>query len=372
MFDEFEQEGVITYLRYSPSLEEIDPDESETFEKIARAFVKEGEAVKKEEGRAVRVSHAKANAGLTGELIVEDGLPEELAQGLAARPGRYEAIVRFAQGPGELLPDAISTHRGMAVKLLGVEGERIPESGEEASQDFVMEARGQAFINSDAGRFLTDLRAGVSNAPAMPDAVKGAVSKAVRVGRAGLEKVGLKSKKLEFFGHPPLHPFAEAYFFQVPMRWGDFVGKVGFYPTEETIAGLDETSIKDRDDPNAFRSAMVEHFATGGAEFEMRVQLATDLKTTPVEDASKEWPEDDNPYRTVARLTLPPQPAWSEERDAYLERLSFRPANSLAAHRPLGQIMRARLYVYERLAAFRQESNGQVRACPRAAAAVPA
>ena len=45
--------------------------------------------------------------------------------------------------------------------------------------------------------------------------------------------------------------------------------------------------------------------------------------------------------------------------------------NSLAAHRPLGQIMRARLFVYERLSRFRHEANGVAPAEPRTLAEVP-
>ena len=339
----------MTYLRYSSALEQIDPDEAALFEKIAQTFAEVGEKVAGNEGRALRVSHAKATAGLTGELVVGEELPPELAQGLAARPGRYPAIVRFAQGPGETLPDSISTHRGMAVKLSGLAGEMIPEAAE-ATQDFVLEARGKAFINADAAKFLANLKAGVSHAPSLPETVKGAVSKVARVTEAGLEAVGLESKTLGFFGHPPLHPLAEAYFSQVPMRWGDYVGKVGFFPSAETLASLAALEVDNSDDDDAFRTAMIAHFASHGAVFDLRVQLATDLETTPIEDASKVWPEEENPYRTVARLELPAQPAWTADRDAELELLSFRPANSLVAHRPLGQVMRARLFVYGRLA----------------------
>ncbi len=85
-----------------------------------------------------------------------------------------------------------------------------------------------------------------------------------------------------------------------------------------------------------------------------------------------EWPEDVSPYRTVATLEIAPQTAWSEERDAFFTPLSFRPAHSLAAHRPLGQIMRARLFVYERLVAFRRSRNGEAPAEPRSIGEVPA
>ena len=353
------------YLRYDAALEEIGDDETEIFQKIADTFAAMGEKVRAQEGQALRVSHAKATALLTGELTVDGDLPAELAQGLAARPGRYPAIVRFAQGPGEVLGDEISTHRGMAVKILGADGRRIPESDEPASQDFVLEGSGKAFINADASRFLANLRGGVSNAPSLPEGVKSAVSKVARATEAGLEAVGLQSKTLSFFGHPPLHPLAEAYFSQVPMRWGDHVAKVGFYPSEATRRSIADVELESPRTHDAFRAAMLDHFASHGAEFELRVQLATDLETTPIEDATREWPEEGNPYRRVARLVIAPQTAWSAARDAYANRLSFRPAHSLEAHRPLGQVMRARLFVYGKLAASRQRDNGGAVAPPR-------
>ena len=38
--------------------------------------------------------------------------------------------------------------------------------------------------------------------------------------------------------------------------------------------------------------------------------------------------------------------------------MTFRPAHSLAAHRPLGGVMRARLRVYKALSDFRHRENG--------------
>ena len=92
--------------------------------------------------------------------------------------------------------------------------------------------------------------------------------------------------------------------------------------------------------------------------FEIRVQLCVDLNEMPVEDASKRWDEDVSPYRTVARLVLPPQDGYSAAKRKYADDvLSFRPAHSLAAHRPLGSLMRARLKTYQALSRFRHERN---------------
>lgn len=147
----------MSYVLYSPSVEQIAADEADTFGKITETFQAQSETVAGHlGGHAVRASHAKSTSLLTGELVIEDRLPPELAQGLFARAGRYDVLVRMAQGPGELLDDRISTHRGLSLKILGVEGEQIPEAQERCTQDFVLE-NGTSFINSDASRFLANL-----------------------------------------------------------------------------------------------------------------------------------------------------------------------------------------------------------------------
>lgn len=350
--------AVTDYLRYSPDLETFSDREAETFARIAETFQDMGEKVADQVGGRLRVSHAKATALLDGELVIDPALPLELAQGLAALPGRYRAQVHFAQGPGEMLHDRISTHRGMAVKIAGLTGASIREAAELGTQDFVFEGSGRAFINSNASTFLNNLRAGVSHAPSLSESVKNAVSKVSRGTEAVLEAVGLESKTLAFFGHPPQHPLSESYFSQAPMRWGDYIAKLGFFPSEETLNGLAAVKIEPRDDHEAFRHAMIDHFTESGASFELRVQLATGPETTPIEDASIEWPEDRSPYLPVARLLIPAQPAWTEDRVKMFEAMSFRPANSLEPHRPLGQVMRARLFVYQQLAAWRGAASG--------------
>ena len=52
--------------------------------------------------------------------------------------------------------------------------------------------------------------------------------------------------------------------------------------------------------------------------------------------------------------------------------MTFRPAHSLAAHRPLGGVMRARLQVYQALSDFRQRENGIVAANPATVEEIPA
>ena len=92
----------------------------------------------------------------------------------------------------------------------------------------------------------------------------------------------------------------------------------------------------------------------------------------PVENANAEWDESASPYVTVGTITLPPQDAHSWARAKFFtDVLSFRPGHALAAHRPLGSLMRARLAVYPALAKPRAKMNGVAQREPRAVSAVP-
>lgn len=156
------------------------------------------------------------------------------------------------------------------------------------------------------------------------------------------------------------------------MRYGDYIAKVAAFPTQQTLAAIGEPKIDTSEDNDAFRHAMTAFFTRQGAEFDLRVQLCTNLDTMPVEDASVKWPEEQSPYRTVARLTMPLQATFSDARQQYFEkRLAFNPIHALEEHRPLGGVQRARMNVYLQTQAFRQRANGVAPAKPRSAAEVP-
>ena len=68
---------------------------------------------------------------------------------------------------------------------------------------------------------------------------------------------------------------------------------------------------------------------------------------------------------------IPVQSAWDPAKDGYFEDLTFSPAHALAAHRPLGGINRARMFVYQMLAARRLADNGKQAEMPTSLADVP-
>ena len=198
------------------------------------------------------------------------------------------------------------------------------------------------------------------------------MSAASRATNKALHAIGVDSANMDFFGHSHIHPLAEAYFSQAAMRHGDYVAKLAVVPVASEQAALADTKVDTRD-PDGLRTATVGYLRRRDAEFELRVQLCTDLDRMPVEDASTEWSEAESPYLAVARLRLPRQDAYTPARAAYVDdALSFCVSHSLAAHRPLGSLQRARMACYPAMSRARRQANGRSIAEPRAVEEAPA
>ena len=359
------------YLRYREGLEEIAPDEHETFDKISSLMTQGADTVRKKEGQPVRISHAKAHGAVTGKLTVNRDLPDYLRQGLFAQPGEsYDVLIRLAHTPGEFVDDRkVSTPRGIAIKVLGVDGDEL--SGHTGpTQDFVFDT-GKTFLVAGAKSFLQAFKPNAELAPHLNDTVKGAVSTLSRLTNKTLMFFGTESSQLDFFGHPFLHPLAERYYSQSPFRYGDYVAK---FRIEPVTPGLQELAGKEFEprDANGLRTDVVDYFRTHDAEYVFGVQLATNREDFSIEDANAEWPENVSPFQPVARLVIPAQDAYEPAKVSYIEGLSFSPAHTLAAHRPLGSLNRARMHAYTVLAKKRRSELGVTQIEPDSIAAFPA
>jgi hypothetical protein len=344
------------YVLYREDIETIAPDEQETHNKIIEVMTEGHHTTREKYGKAVRISHAKAHGLLQGKLIVERNLPLELAQGLFSKPEKYDVIVRLATAPGEFTDDSkISTVRGMAIKVLGVEGEKLPPFHNITTQDFVFDT-GKEFITSGAKTFLQAFKPNAEIAPHLSDAVKGVISDISRGTNAALNAVGLNSEKLDFFGHKKSHPMDEEYYSQTAFRYGDYIAKFGVVPSSPGLLALKNHPF-DPKSTDALREATIAFFQYNPAEFEFKVQLNTDLEVMNIEDGMAKWPEEDSQYQTVARLVIPAQDAYDFAIDDFVENLSFSPAHTLVAHRPLGSVNRARLVAYTAMASLRRHEN---------------
>lgn len=360
-------------IRYQASFEQPEKDEQETHAALVATMRKISEITLKDGGRPLRSVHAKSHGLLRGELRVLDNLPDALAQGAFAEPGAtYPVVMRLSTTPGDLLDDSVSTPRGLALKLIGVTGERLPGSEGEVTQDFVL-VNGPAFTAPNAKAFLRNLKL-LAATTDKPQALKKAVSAVLRGTEKVVEAFGGESPILKALGgHPETHILGETFYSQVPMLHGPYIAKLSVAPVSPNLTALTDAPLNVNGKPNGLREAVVDFFRSQGGEWEVRVQLCTDRDAMPVEDASVVWPEDQSPYIAVARIRVEPQQAWTEPRvTAVDEGFAFSPWHGLATHRPLGSIMRARKAAYEMSAQFRDRHGHATVAEPRGPGDLPA
>ncbi|GJE25430.1 catalase family protein [Methylobacterium organophilum] len=355
-------------IPFDPAIEEPKPDEAETHARMRETFAKIQGITFKDYGHAVRGVHAKSHGLLIGRLDVLGGLPPELAQGAFATPGAHDVVLRFSTNPGDILDDSVSTPRGLAIKIMGVSGPRLPDA-EGTTQDFVM-ANAPAFTAPDAASFLRNLKL-LAATTDTPQIFKKAFSALMRGIETVLESVGTQSPTvIALGGHPETHILGETFYSQAPLRWGDYVAKVAVAPVSPNLTALTDAPLDVNGKPNGLRDAVTAFFAGNEGVWELRAQLRT-AATMPVEDASKPWSETESPYLAVARITVPRQEAWSEARSKAMDDgLAFNPWHGLTAHKPLGSIMRARRSIYPASSGFRAEHNGCPIHQPRAASEI--
>lgn len=351
---------------WTPACEQAEDDEAETARELVETMRRIAETVARDEGHAYRSVHAKSHGVLHGWLQVPE-LPPVLAQGAFATPGRHAVVLRLSSSPGDLLDDAVSTPRGLALKILDVAGERLDPDDGATTQDFLM-VNGPVFIAPNARKFLKNLKLLAATTDKAPGAKK-LLSAALRGLESLVEKAGGESATLKALGgHPATHPLGETYYTQVPLRYGPSVAKLSMAPVSAELLALRDAPVDIGAGPHALRDAVVAHFAAFGGTWELRAQLCLDLEKMPIEDASVRWPEDLSPFLPVARIVVPAQPAWDEGTPAQDDRLAFSPWRGLVQHRPLGSIMRVRREAYAMAAAFRRQHNG----VPQDEPAVPA
>ena len=346
------------FLPWSPDVEARQQNEEEDVRIIRDSFGRLRDHTFDKHRHALRDAHAKSHGILSGQLEVVDTLPPELAQGVFADPATYSAVVRFSTSPGDIFPDGIAALRGMAIKILGVRGEQLlPERPDAATQDFLL-CNHPAFAVRDLHAYRRQALLLEKSTIHSPEELLRLGTTVLRAGAAVVRRLGADATGgAGGQAMPQTHPLGETYWSQAALRYGDHVAKVRVAPASPELTALTGRAI-DTGNPSVLRDLVTEHFRRSGGEWDLQVQLATDLDRTPVEDASVVWPEDHAPFRTVARLTVPPQDTYSPARRVYADDvLSFNPWHGVVEHQPLGSLQRARRPVYDDSIRDRHERN---------------
>jgi Catalase len=293
-------------------------------------------------GHAVRDAHPKAHGCVKAEFAVRQDLPADLSFGLFAQPRTYDAVIRFSNGSSTPQDDHVGDGRGMAIKVLNVDGPKIlTEEPDARTQDFLMINHPIFFVR---------------NAIDYVDFQRAATAGTVDLGLWVMKHIFHEGKiALDIKRKPVSNVLNQRYWSMVPSKIGPRQMKFSAVPCNAQL--LQDVS----DSPNRLRDNLEGNLAQGDACFDFRVQLRTNPATQPIEDATIEWNESEAPFVTVARITIPKQAPVQGEA---CEVLSYTPWHSTPDLRPLGGIQRVRKTVYSEISKLRHGLNGQERKEP--------
>ena len=309
--------------------EQVGADEAAQFAGYAQVFaaIQARKSQKYGKGRGL---HRKQLLGVRGRFEIAADLPEFARQGLFTSPGRFECVVRLSNGGFDRAPDRVPDIRGFGVRVNGVNGPSALGEGAATHQDFLL-INQESFAFPKSEEFVA-FAAAASNG-------NGALLRHLfkRYGLFGaparlVKMLKTVARAFAGFAVEPMHS-------AVPIANGAFAVRVRLLPVAANGAA----------DPAAkadWGADFSRRLAERDLAWDLQLQPYVDETTTPIEDASVNWT---TPYTTAARLTLAKQDTNAPEGRALAQELEagiFDPWQGLAAHRPLGEVQRARRVVY--------------------------
>lgn len=292
---------------------------------------------------ARRDQHPKPHGCVRAEFIVGDDVPDHLRHGLFREPHSYAAWIRFSSSSPRILPDAKKDAHGIAIKLLGVAGDKVlPGERQETTHDFIL-ANSRAFF----------IRTAADSVPFVERFISGKLLSFFFFGRNPFRwRVHEFVNMLKATRKGVSNPLQIQYWSQTPYKLGPHAVK---YSAKPLSPKTDRKPVSSGE--NFLEEAMVRQLSAREATFAFMVQRQTDPVKMPVEDATIVWNEALSPYEKVATIRIPPQTFDSDAQKEFAENLSFTPWHALPEHRPLGNTNRIRRVVYESISKLRHELN---------------
>jgi hypothetical protein len=307
------------------------------------------------DGLYKRDAHPFAHGCAHAQLLVDDDVDQRLRAGVFAKPhASYDVWVRFSNGLED--DDTKDDARGMAIKVLGVDGPRLLSADHERAEEIA--GRTQDFVMIDYPAFFTRTLEDyerffeIQSANPKPYAFF-------------LPSVNPCKWKLHEFYHAlhairrrVVNPLEVPYYSMAAFRLGprDLSRNVKFSlrPCAASQGAPVETS-----GPHRLRSALSRSLSHAPACFAFLIQLQDPTKSMPIEDTTIEWRESDSPFLHAATLIIPRQEIDTAVTNQFCENLSFDPWHGVQDHYPVGAMNRARRAVYEAVAKFRHDRNGK-------------
>ncbi|MFB2983190.1 catalase [Microseira sp. BLCC-F43] len=373
-------------------------DERKYYDLLLEQVKKRMDNLYKDSERALRDTHTKTHAGVKATLeifdIDEDGIKGELSkktsltasqlnaistkQGLLAKPKQYPVWLRFANGRTKVENDYVSDTRSMAVKVMGVEGERLGQSHESNTQDFIVQNAEIFFIKTirDFYGFFSALAKWEPSVllwmllhPKQFSALKTITSRnpksllAERYWSGSASALGLNP---DFDASqsgvvPVAYPAVVKYAF-TPVASIAPHSRLAIESRPESDRSRAKAIAKSGTQPdNYYRDELIAALAKPDAHYcwDFGIQFQTN-PTMSIDDATIVWQESESPFFTVGRLTVKHQIIDFDKQFDFIENLRFSPWNGLAVHRPVGALNRLRSFVYPVVASYRHQKRDLV------------
>lgn len=302
---------------------------------------------------ALRDAHPKAHGCVKAFFEIDNSaLPDSMKVGIFANDGKdHPAWIRFSNGSFTISPDPEGDIRGMAIKLMEVEGEKIlARHKADLTQDILL-INTPVLMVRNAFDYVEFSQKAFDGNPVSFFFSLNPLDWHFRELTITLKTL---SKKIA-------SPLKSRYWSTTPYKLGE-AHSVKY--SARPCGGESDDRPDDAGD-NYLREVLKAHLADQDACFEFLVQAQTDAESMPIEDPSIEWQESASPYRVAGRIHIPVQVFDHPAQDEFCEHLSFNPWHALPEHAPMGGINRVRRAVYDAVSALRHDLNEQPRTEPK-------
>jgi len=343
-----------------------------------------------QDGKVLRGVHAKSHGCVKAKFTIRDDIEKCYRVGLFAHPGKvHDAWIRFSNA-AVLREDDLKANdqgirqngsRGMAIKVMDVDGEMLVKDDGRCNQDFLM-INTPAFAFANVRDYLRLQRILARDAlgadpkayffPAVlaqlgepkdgePAEITGKRQFLRNIVAADPLLSDLSNEELQgtiasakvaalITAKAVRNPMQIQYFGAAPFLFGpDRVMKFSVAPVLATEQLPFEDITSDAPSKDYLHEALARTMSCSvDICFNFMIQTRkTDGDNLNIENATTLWPGEDNGYVTVATITIEaPQEVHAPHELEHCEKLAFNPWHSLAAHQPLGGINRLRRKVY--------------------------
>ncbi|KAK4688196.1 hypothetical protein P7C73_g1909, partial [Tremellales sp. Uapishka_1] len=347
------------YIRWDAEGVEVQqPGEKEKIQAVSDQFNRFQQMNFDEHHHMYRGTHLKTQGCVYGKITVRKDLPEHLAQGMFRSPGTFDCIMRYSSLTPKMLPDTAAAPRGVAFKVFNIKGEKIGTVDDD-TQDWtfnnypLLELRDPKTTNEIAD----SLERNWSDADKFVDELKARDDADVACYAGGLKQE---------------HMAAMDQYSQSAYRYGDYVAKLGLFPSSQAQKDLKSWYVKPDDKPNVLSTTLRDFHEKNKAVYSLQVQLLQNLKEQPVDDIGIIWDDKKYPFEEVATLEF-------EKQDSFIpafrvwwdDKITCNTWHGLKEHTPLGSTNRMRKVVYAESRKLRMRINATECVEPRSLKEVP-